>query len=190
MTTHRFKRAMDVLIASALLVLLSPLLLLISLAIWLTSPGPILFRQRRLGLGERAFDILKFRTMVVNAENIGPRYTMNADPRITWVGRILRKTSLDELPQLFNVLRGQMSLIGPRPYVGFELEGQPAELRELRASALPGISGLAQARGRSVSTPEKSLAHDLAYVRRCSLALDLRLMLETLVVVVTGRGSN
>lgn len=181
---------MDLAGAGMLVAFLSPVLAAIALAIRVRSPGPVLFRQRRLGLAERPFEILKFRTMVVDADKIGPTFTSGGDRRITGIGRFLRRTSLDELPQLFNVLRGEMSLLGPRPCVGFELERRPAHERALRSSVLPGISGLAQVRGRSTLSEERSFAYDLEYVRRVSLAFDLRLLLETVLVVLRQQGSN
>jgi lipopolysaccharide/colanic/teichoic acid biosynthesis glycosyltransferase len=184
------KRLMDIVVSLGLLLLLSPLLLVIALAVWISSPGPILFRQQRLGRGERPFTILKFRTMVANAPAIGPPSTAEGDPRITRVGKILRKTSLDELPQLINVLRGDMSLIGPRPYVGFELENCSPEFRRQRASVRPGISGLAQVHGRSQLTADEAFAYDLEYVKRHGVFFDIRLILKTALAVLLPRNAT
>lgn len=184
------KRPFDILTAGTLLILLSPVFAAVALAIRLTSPGPILFRQRRLGVGERPFTILKFRSMRVDADRVGPGFTSAHDPRITPIGRILRKTSLDELPQLLNVFRGEMSLLGPRPYIGFELEAWSPEERRLRASVRPGISGLSQVRGRSQYTVAQIIASDLEYVDRCSLWLDLKLCVQTVTSVLRSRGTN
>ena len=187
---YRLKRPLDVLAAAAALVLLSPLLLLVAVAVWITSKGPVLFRQRRLGIHEHPFSIIKFRTMRVDAPEVGPAFTSSGDPRITPLGKLLRMTSLDELPQLFNVLLGDMSLIGPRPYVGFELDDCTADQRAQRSSVRPGISGLSQVNSRSTGTQAKSIRHDLDYVERCSVALDLRLALRTAMVVIVRRGVN
>lgn len=165
-------------------------MIVISIVSRLTSPGPILFRQMRLGLHERPFEMLKFRTMVVNAEEQGPKYTIDNDQRITAVGRFLRQTSLDELPQLINVLRGDMSLVGPRPYIGFELQNIPSEQRVRRASDRPGMTGLAQVSGRSSLTQERALAYDLEYIDRCSLILDLNIILLTIRQVIERRSVN
>lgn len=184
------KRGLDFIVSLLALIMLAPLMMMLGLAIRMTSAGPVFFRQRRLGLGESPFWILKFRSMRVDAATTGPQYTVANDPRITPVGRMLRKTSLDELPQLINVLKGDMSLIGPRPYVGFELDGWSDEERALRASVRPGISGMSQAFGRSGLTPEQIKSHDLRYVRRCSLLLDFGLILRTIRVVLLSRGTN
>ena len=187
---YRLKRPLDMLAAAAALLLLSPLLLLVAVAVWITSKGPVLFRQRRLGIHEHPFSIFRFRTMRLDAPDVGPAFTSSGDPRITPLGRLLRMTSLDELPQLINVLLGDMSLIGPRPYIGFELDDCNAEQRAQRSSVRPGISGLSQVSGRSTGTQAESIRHDLDYVERCSLALDLRLALCTATAVLARRGVN
>ena len=183
------KRGSDLLVAALVLLLLAPLLLLLALLVWLDSPGPVLFRQQRVGRGGRAFAILKFRSMVADAERRGGYATLSGDPRITRVGRWLRRSSLDELPQLLNVLRGEMSLVGPRPDVPAQRRLYAPRDWELRCSVRPGITGLAQATLRSSATPEQRLALDLAYVRRQSLALDLQVLARTAVAVLGfGRG--
>ena len=181
------KRLFDILVSAAALLVLGPLFLLLALLIKLDSRGPVFFRQNRVGLGGMPFRIFKFRSMVVDAPKVGPFYTSANDPRITRVGRILRKTSLDELPQLLNVLLGEMSIVGPRPNV-FEQRSQYTEEEwNLRNSVLPGITGLAQATKRSSATNEERNALDLDYVRRTSLLMDLRLILLTVrQVVFTG----
>ena len=183
------KRAFDVVVALFALVLLSPVLLGAALAVALESGRPVLFRQQRVGLGGRTFEILKFRSMVKDAAARGPHFTSGDDPRVTRVGRILRRTSIDELPQLLNVLRGDMSLVGPRP----DLPVQAADYRPqdwaLRCSVRPGLTGLAQATLRSQATPEQRLAADLAYVQRPTLATDLRILLLT-VRRLGGAGAN
>jgi lipopolysaccharide/colanic/teichoic acid biosynthesis glycosyltransferase len=149
----------------------------------------VLFRQVRIGLGGREFGMYKFRSMVRNAAAVGPYYTNAADPRITRVGAFIRRTSLDELPQLFNVLAGDMSLVGPRPDVPAQrslyTNGEWAQ----RCSVRPGITGLAQATLRSEATPEQRLALDLRYAREHSLWLDLRILAWT-VGRLAGKGAN
>ena len=181
---YPLKRAIDFTVALCLLVVSSPILAASALLVRISSPGPIFFRQTRLGLHERPFEIFKFRSMRVDAAQTGPAFTTAGDPRITRIGRLLRKTSLDELPQLLNVLRGDMSLFGPRPYVGFEMDGWPEELRSQRSAVRPGISGLAQVAGRSSLDPESTRRCDLEYVERCSLLFDIKLCWMTLVSVL------
>jgi len=183
------KRAFDVVVALLALVLLSPLMLGAALAVAMQCGRPVLFRQQRVGLGGRTFEMLKFRSMVREAANVGPHYTAGDDPRITRVGRFLRRTSLDELPQLLNVLRGDMSLVGPRPDLPVQAADYRAEDWALRCSVRPGLTGLAQATLRSQATPEQRLAADLAYVRRPTLAADLRILLLT-VRRLGGAGAN
>jgi lipopolysaccharide/colanic/teichoic acid biosynthesis glycosyltransferase len=187
---YPLKRSLDVLVALTLLIVMFPPLLLIAVAIKLSSKGPVFYRQRRLGLREEPFVILKFRTMCELASESGPAYTVANDARITALGRLLRRTSLDELPQLVNVLCGHMSLIGPRPYAGFELEGWTADQRAIRASVRPGISGLAQANGRSAISVEESRRYDLEYARHCSFWLDCQIAIRTLLTVIAIQGTN
>lgn len=183
------KRAMDVVLSLLALVVLAPVLLGAALAIVLESGRPVLFRQVRVGRGDREFGMFKFRSMVANAAAIGPYYTTGNDPRITRVGRILRRTSIDELPQLLNVLRGEMSLVGPRPDLPVQRSLYSAPDWDERCSVRPGITGLAQALVRSEATEAERLALDLRYVREQSLALDLRIMWLTLGRL-SGKGSN
>jgi lipopolysaccharide/colanic/teichoic acid biosynthesis glycosyltransferase len=183
------KRAMDVVLACLALASLAPLLLLVALAIALESGLPVLFRQRRLGLDGRPFRIFKFRSMVKDAAALGSYQTADGDARITRVGRFIRRTSLDELPQLLNVVKGDMSLVGPRPDVPQQQAlYAPADWR-LRCSVRPGITGLAQARLRSAATPQQRLELDLRYAREHSLALDARILFWTLSRL-GGRGAN
>jgi lipopolysaccharide/colanic/teichoic acid biosynthesis glycosyltransferase len=182
------KRAMDMLLSLLALVLLSPLLLAAAAAIALESGRPILFRQMRLGLGGREFRMYKFRTMVQDAAATGPYYTADADPRITPVGRWLRRTSIDELPQLLNVLKGEMSLVGPRPDVPEQRKLYSDEEWAQRCSVRPGITGLAQALLRSEATAAQRLELDLRYAREHDLLLDLRIVGWTLARA--GKGSN
>jgi lipopolysaccharide/colanic/teichoic acid biosynthesis glycosyltransferase len=187
---------MDLLGAAAGLILLSPALLLIAFLIRLDSPGPILFRQQRPGRSLRSFTVLKFRSMVVGSDRIkpdefaslgyGPQQKTKADPRITRVGRVLRRFSLDELPQLVNVLRGEMSLVGPRPLLGWELSQSDLMAR---SSVLPGLTGLWQVSGRSELSFEEMLRLDLEYVSNRSLLMDLTIVLRTIPAMFSRRGA-
>ncbi|MGN6331351.1 MAG: sugar transferase [Motilibacteraceae bacterium] len=196
------RRAAGRLAALILLLLVTPLLLVIAVAVRLSSPGPVLFRQRRLGLLRQPFTMLKFRTMVQDnddsihreyvaqlltgdADDGGEQgvYKLVGDPRVTWVGRILRRTSLDELPQLINVVRGDMALVGPRPVLEYEAEMFPS-WAALRFRVRPGITGLWQVSGRSAVDYHGALAYDVDYVRRRSLLLDLSILLRTFGVLV------
>ncbi|HEU4394317.1 MAG TPA: exopolysaccharide biosynthesis polyprenyl glycosylphosphotransferase, partial [Planctomycetota bacterium] len=187
------KRAMDLVLAALLLFLLSPVLLLVALAVRLTSRGPVLFRQERVGLDGRAFAMLKFRTMRSDAEaETGPVFAGPGDPRRTAIGGILRRLSLDELPQLWNVLRGDMSLVGPRPerpeFVERFRREHPGYM--LRHSLRAGLTGWAQVHGlRGRSSIEERLAFDLDYARRWSALLDLEILVRTVGQVVSGRNA-
>ena len=178
------KRIIDIIGSLVGLVFLSPVFLVIALLIKMDSPGPVFFVQDRLGLRGKTFRIIKFRTMVMNAENIGDglRVSSESDPRITRVGRVLRATSLDELPQLINVLKGDMSLVGPRPpatyhpYNGFESYPEWAKKRfEMR----PGMTGLAQVMVRNSASWDERIRLDLQYIESFALHEDLRLLLLT-----------
>ena len=212
------KRGMDLVISAATLAVLSPLIALIALAIRLDSPGPVFFRQERVGARRRriggvtrwettTFRIYKFRSMVQNADQSVHRahiqafvqgqieaegeernFKLTGDPRITRVGSVLRRTSLDELPQLFNVIGGEMSLVGPRPVPTYEVEGYQARHFE-RLAAYPGITGLWQVEGRSRVTFNEMVEMDIDYVRRRSLLLDLSILLRTVPAVLAGRGA-
>jgi lipopolysaccharide/colanic/teichoic acid biosynthesis glycosyltransferase len=207
------KRPMDVAGALLALLLLSPLMLLTALLVKLSSPGPVIFRQSRLGRGGAPFAFYKFRSMVVNGDDRihrefvaklikgehaeieqeagGPSlYKIKADPRVTWIGRIIRKTSIDELPQLFNVLKGDMSLVGPRPPLPYEAENyQSWHLRRV-LDIKPGITGLWQVEGRSKVSFDEMVRMDLRYVRGCSLWLDLSLLVRTVRVVLKCEGAT
>jgi len=179
-----------------LLVAASPIMLLTALAIRFESPGPIIYRQERVGLGGRSFMCLKFRSMSVDAEKDGvARWATRADPRVTRVGRLIRKVRIDELPQLISVLRGEMSFVGPRP----ERPSFVKELKEaipfydIRHSVKPGLTGWAQVRhtyGASVEDARKKLQFDLYYVKNHSLFLDLLVLIETVRVVLFGEGAH
>jgi lipopolysaccharide/colanic/teichoic acid biosynthesis glycosyltransferase len=183
------KRLMDVVVSFAALLLLSPVLLAVAIAVMLEDGSPVLFRQVRVGRGGREFGIYKFRSMVKNAAAVGPYHTASDDPRITRIGRFIRRTSLDELPQLLNVLAGDMSLVGPRPDVPAQRTLYTAADWQARCSVRPGITGLAQALLRSAATPQQRLDLDLRYVREHSLGLDLKIIAWTLGRL-TGKGAN
>lgn len=187
---QRMKRLFDVMASGFAMLPALPIMGLIALAIRLDSRGPVFYKQKRLGLNEQPFTVLKFRSMRVDADQCGPKFTSTDDPRITKIGKFLRGTSLDELPQLLNVLRGDMSLIGPRPYVGFELEDWSEEDRQSRASVRPGISGLAQVSGRSELKPEEIRELDVEYVKKSSLSVDLTILWKTAVSVLFRKGVN
>jgi len=177
------KRALDVLVAVAGIVVTSPFLLATALAIKLESRGPVIFRQERVGRNGRSFQILKFRTMIEGAHLVGPGYlTSKGDPRITRVGAFLRRWSLDELPQLFNILRGDMSVIGPRPTLRYQVD-QYTDFQRRRLEVLPGVTGWAQIRGRNGLTWPERIDLDVWYVDHRSLALDLKILMKTLAVI-------
>lgn len=194
------KRVFDFVVASAALLCLLPLLALVALAIKLTSRGPVLFVQQRMGWHKRPFRLFKFRTMVVDAEarmkeiehlneKEGPIFKIKNDPRITLLGRFLRKTSLDELPQLINVILGDMSLVGPRPLSMRDALGMSEAWQKRRFSVKPGITGLWQVSGRSELSFEEWMQLDLEYIDRWSLSLDFRILLRTIPAVLTGHGA-
>lgn len=198
--TYALKRPIDVVASAAVLAILWPLLLGIAIWVRVDSPGPALFRQQRVGRDRARFNILKFRTMVYRPSDAIDQVaeqvvTGGGDSRITRAGRILRSSSLDELPQLLNILRGEMSLIGPRPILPDQLAAVP-EQRHDRFAVRPGLTGLAQARGRRGLDWLEQLTLDSEYVGRCSLWLDIRIVLRTVVVVTRssgvygGEGSN
>jgi lipopolysaccharide/colanic/teichoic acid biosynthesis glycosyltransferase len=200
------KRAMDVVGALVLLGLLLPLLVGIALSVWWSSPGPILFRQERVGKNGRIFCLYKFRTMLPDADpaihrtyytqfirgtahQFGDTFKLVTDPRLTPIGRILRHYSLDELPQLVNVVRGEMSLVGPRPAIAYEVaEYTPRELGRLAAT--PGLTGLWQVSGRNLLAFHEMIELDLHYIEQWSLWLDIRILLRTPFVVLSGRGAS
>jgi lipopolysaccharide/colanic/teichoic acid biosynthesis glycosyltransferase len=202
-------RLLDLIVATAALVVLAPLLLVIAVVIKLESPGPVVFRQKRVGRSLRVFTVNKFRTMRAGAAHDAhrlfvqgliagdhppevagrPRFKMTSDDRITRVGRILRRTSLDELPQLWNVLRGDMSLVGPRPPIDYEVERYPAHWFA-RFQVKPGLTGLWQVSGRCELTLEQMIALDLEYVGRRSVILNMWILLRTVPAVLSLRGAS
>ena len=185
------KRILDIILSLIAIVILSPLLFIISVIIKLDSEGPILFKQERLGKGGKVFLIYKFRTMINNAEKKGTGlFTNENDPRITKVGTFLRKTSLDELPQLVNVLKGEMSIIGPRPpvpYHPYKYEDYSEE-QKLRFTVLPGITGYAQVNGRNEIEWDERIEYDVYYVKNWSLILDLGIIFKTVKKVFKKDG--
>ena len=182
------RRAVDIAVSASLLALASPLLALAAIAIRSESHGPVIYRQLRAGLRGEPFEVYKLRTMVQGAEQIGAGLAINEDdPRITRVGELLRRSSLDELPNLWNVLRGEMSLIGPRPTLPVQVEHY-SERQRGRLAVKPGITGWAQVNGRaSLPWPER-IELDLYYIEHRSLALDARILWRTLALVLGGHG--
>jgi exopolysaccharide biosynthesis polyprenyl glycosylphosphotransferase len=194
------KRALDIAIASGLLLLLLPALVCVAIAIKLSSPGPIFFMQERIGLNKRRFKIFKFRTMVPNAEKLlvsleelnevaGPVFKMKNDPRVTPIGRFLRRSSIDELPQLLNVLKGDMSLVGPRPMAVRDFQGFNEDWQRRRFSMKPGMTCLWQVNGRSSVPFEQWMLLDLQYMDEWSLWLDLKILFKTVPAVLKGAGA-
>jgi sugar transferase (PEP-CTERM system associated) len=190
------KRLFDLVSAAALIVLASPLMLITAIAIRLESPGPILYRQERVGLDGKSFDVVKFRSMRTDAEKDGvPRWASAGDSRVTRVGRVIRKVRVDELPQLFSVLMGKMSLVGPRPERPFFVEKltQDIPFYAVRHSVKPGVTGWAQVSYQYGASQEDTIAklqYDLYYVKNHSLFLDLVILFETIGVVLTGKGAQ
>jgi exopolysaccharide biosynthesis polyprenyl glycosylphosphotransferase len=194
------KRTLDSLFSSALLIILSPLFLIVAVLVKLTSPGPVFFRQIRVGVNKRQFSIYKFRTMVANAEQLqdellsmnemsGPVFKIKKDPRVTPVGRILRNTSVDELPQLLNVLKGDMSLVGPRAMSLRDYQLFDKDWQRRRFSVKPGITCLWQIRGRNSIPFEKWMELDMQYIDTWSLWLDLKILARTVPAVLRGTGA-
>lgn len=211
------KRRLDLVLSFLLIVGCAPLMAVIALAIWIDSPGPVIFRQTRVGARQRPdgswipveFEVVKFRSMhpgvdesrhreyiaafvngsIEQSDGANRRFKLSDDDRITRVGRFIRRFSLDELPQLFNVLSGEMSLVGPRPVPVYEVEGYANHHRE-RFNALPGITGLWQVHGRGRVTFEEMVQMDIKYVRERDMWLDIRLLLATIPAAVIGRGAG
>ncbi|HET7573641.1 MAG TPA: sugar transferase [Solirubrobacterales bacterium] len=183
----RGKRAMDICALMLLAPLLSPVILAIAVAVFLDSPGPVFYRAKRIGRGGRPFEMLKFRTMRIGLA--GRSLAGAGDPRITPLGRALRNSRLDELPQLWNVMRGEMSLVGPRPPLAYEVEQYQAwHCRRVR-DAKPGITGLWQVKGRSRTTFDEMVRLDLRYAKARSLWLDVKILLATPRAVIGGKGA-
>jgi exopolysaccharide biosynthesis polyprenyl glycosylphosphotransferase len=210
--TVGLRRAFDVTLSLLLIVIVAPLMLVVAVLIRLENPGPALFRQQRVGRNRRLFTVYKFRSMRANA-NCEPHrayvralihgtgleelkqgdgdkslFKLAVDDRVTRVGRVIRRLSIDELPQLFNVVRGEMSLVGPRPVIAYEVDQYPDWYHE-RFAVKPGLTGLWQVSGRSDLTWEESVRLDLRYVENWSLGLDLAILLRTWGAVFRGRGA-
>jgi lipopolysaccharide/colanic/teichoic acid biosynthesis glycosyltransferase len=184
------KRCIDIGMSALALCMLMPLLVFVAVIIMLDSPGSPLFLQPRIGLGGKTFTIVKFRSMVKNASQIGSWQTSNNDARINRVGKFIRTTSIDELPQLWNVLIGEMSLVGPRPETPAQQSlYEPADW-EIRHRVRPGITGLSQVSGRSNLTTEERLKYDLAYASAPTPAMDISILLKTIWHVICRTGVN
>lgn len=201
LTTYKYiKRALDVVVSSILLVALSPIFLIIAILIKAESKGPVFFAHKRIGKNGKKIKILKFRTMVENAEDLIKEFTpaqmeefqknfkLKNDPRITNMGKFLRKTSLDELPQLINIIRGELSLIGPRPIVDRELEKYKNN-KEKFLSVTPGLTGYWAANGRSNTTYEQRMIMELYYIDNLSWKLDVKIFLKTILSVLQKEGA-
>jgi lipopolysaccharide/colanic/teichoic acid biosynthesis glycosyltransferase len=181
-------RAFDLLIAALALAILSPLLLIAAITIKLTSPGPVVYRQRRVGRGGREFEMWKLRTMVEGSDPIGVgKIVYRDDPRVTAPGRLLRRTSFDEIPNFVNVVRGEMAIVGPRPTIKAQVDDY-TPLQKRRHEVLPGITGWAQVQGRAGIPWEERIELDVWYVDHRSLLLDLRILAKTAWLVLTGQG--
>jgi lipopolysaccharide/colanic/teichoic acid biosynthesis glycosyltransferase len=186
--SYRGKRALDLTIASVALVVAAPALAVAALLIRLETHGHPIYRQRRVGLNGEPFELYKLRTMVAGAENMGAGLALNeGDTRITRLGALLRRTSMDELPNLVNVLRGEMSIVGPRPTVQVQVD-RYTERQRGRLSVLPGLTGWAQVQGRASLPWTERIELDLWYVEHASLALDLKILWRTVTMVLTGHG--
>ena len=186
------KRAMDIVLSAAALAVLWPLLLLIALAVVIDDPGPVFYRQVRIGRGGKPFRIFKFRSMVTDADKKGLAITVGRDRRITRVGAILRKTKLDELAQLLNVLAGQMSFVGPRPerkYFYEQFEKYIVGFSN-RLVVTPGLTGYAQVNGGYELAPEEKIVYDMEYIARRSIRLDLQCIVKTALLIFTHDGAR
>ncbi len=193
------KRAVDLLIVLSILPFVLPLMLLTALAIKLNSPGPVIFRQERVGKWCRRFTCYKFRSMYHGADSMKKDlmaaneadevvFKMKQDPRVTRVGRVIRKLSIDELPQLYNVIRGDMSLVGPRPPVPVELDAYPFDTFR-RLETIPGLTGLQQVSGRSDLPFKRWVELDMEYIREQSLKKDIEILIKTIPVAISGKGA-
>ena len=184
-----FKRLLDIVLSLTALIVLAPLLLVLALLVKLDSPGPALFKQKRVGRNEKLFDIYKFRSMYTSApRDVATSELQNAESHITRVGRVLRKTSLDELPQLFNVLKGDMSLIGPRPLVPNEKDIHELRREKGAYRVRPGITGWAQVNGRDCVLPVDKARLDGYYADHMSFGLDVKIIFFSVICVLTARG--
>lgn len=195
------KRIADIFCSAVAIILLSPLFIIISIAIKATSEGPVIFVHKRVGKNGKEIGIYKFRSMVVNAEALIEKFTpeqkeefqknfkLENDPRITKIGKFLRKTSLDELPQLFNILKGDLSIVGPRPIMEVETEIY-GKYRDMLLSVKPGLTGFWAANGRSDTSYKKRRAMEIYYVKNRSLLFDIKIIFKTIISVFTGKGAK
>jgi len=195
------KRIIDIIIASVGLIVLSPLFLIIAILIKIESPGPVFFGHKRIGKNRKEFKLWKFRSMVTNAEDLIKNFTpeqmkefkenfkLKNDPRITKVGKFLRKTSLDELPQLINIIKGDLSIIGPRPVIGEELEKYRNNTEKF-LSVTPGLTGYWAANGRSNTSYEQRMQMELFYIDNMCLKMDIKVFLKTIISVVKKEGAR
>ncbi len=184
-----FKSIFDFFFSLVSLIIFFFFFVVIAILIKIFDPGPVFFLQERVGKNEKIFKIFKFRTMVVNAHKIGPVLTEDNDPRITKIGKFLRHTSLDELPQLINILKGEMSLIGPRPEVPSIVETYNVKMKNV-FRVKPGLTGWAQIHGRDLLTIEEKSFYDLQYVEKISVLLDLKIFLLTFPALFSAKGVN
>ncbi|KEZ48771.1 UDP-phosphate N-acetylgalactosaminyl-1-phosphate transferase [Metabacillus indicus LMG 22858] len=186
------KRVLDILLSSVSLIVAIPIILITSIFIKLESKGPAFFKQERSGLNGKSFNIYKLRSMSTDAEKNGPQWASKDDNRVTKVGKFIRKTRIDELPQLFNVFKGDMTIFGPRPERPIFVEQFSKEIPgfDKRTIVKPGLTGWAQVNGGYDISPEDKLKLDLFYIRNMSLALDFKIMLKTVKVVLTGEGAR
>lgn len=195
------KRFADILCSAIAIILLSPFFIIISIAIKATSKGPVIFVHKRVGKNGKEIGIYKFRSMVMNAEALIEKFTpeqkeefqknfkLENDPRITKIGKILRKTSLDELPQLFNILKGDLSIVGPRPIMEVETEIY-GKYKDMLLSVKPGLTGFWAANGRSDTSYKRRRAMETYYVKNRSLLLDIKIIFKTVISVFTGKGAK
>jgi len=180
------KKIIDFVIAILGLILISPLFLLITILIKLTSKGPVFFKQKRVGKNEQIFKILKFRTMIDNNETYHKKTEKN-DKRLTKLGKILRRLSLDELPQLINILQGDMSIVGPRPLVYEEVK-ELTLIEKTRFYFTPGLTSLAVIKGRNSIDKKEKLMYDIKYIKNWSILLDLKIIIKTVLIIISGKG--
>ena len=189
MYRNTFKVFFDFIFSFFILLCLIPIFLLAIILMKIYDPGPIIFTQKRVGKNEVLFDIYKLRTMVINADKLGPVLTQDHDPRITKLGKFLRRTSIDELPQFFNVIKGDMSIIGPRPEVPSIVENYTKEQKKV-FEVKPGLTGWAQVHGRDELLIETKLDYDIDYINNLGVCLDLKIFFLTFPTLLSSRGTN
>ncbi len=184
------KRVFDIIVSLFSIIILSPIFLIIYVSILIDSGSPAIYKQTRIGKNKKEFKIYKFRTMVINADKIGSTSTLPGDKRITKIGQVLRRTSLDELPQLFNVFKGDMSIIGPRPDVAESMKLFTDEHIQKRLNVRPGITGLSQINGRSNISLEERIYYDEKYSDEVSLRFDVKIIFSTINKIIKKEGTN